>query len=161
VSTRRAERVEGESKGRPASQFEAQNGLPHFLPAFSRLLSRRHGGATIVLFRAHGHRRCPPDRCLNKDCWPCLFGLLYTISSITVYLLHVELLRRAGQRELKGRPCDWANGDSLPGKTCTTADFLLALSTQEIADVKAAKSSLQALTSSISYVAPSSYSLIQ
>jgi hypothetical protein len=36
------------------SSLEAQNSRPHFLAAFSRLLSRCHGGATGVLFRAHG-----------------------------------------------------------------------------------------------------------
>jgi hypothetical protein len=29
-----------------------------------------------------------PARRLNWDCWLCLFGLSYAISSITVYLLH-------------------------------------------------------------------------
>jgi hypothetical protein len=38
--------------------------------------------------RTYGPRRCPPDRRLNWDCWLCLFGSSYAISSTTVYLLH-------------------------------------------------------------------------
>ena len=43
--------VSGPASYSTRSSLEAQNGLPHFLAAFSRLLSRRHGGATGILLR--------------------------------------------------------------------------------------------------------------
>jgi hypothetical protein len=62
------------------SSLEAQNGRPHFLAAFSRLLSRRHGGATGVLFRApRSPAAAHQTRRLNWDCWLRLFGLRRTL----------------------------------------------------------------------------------
>jgi hypothetical protein len=95
-----------------ARRSEPKNGLPQFLAAFSRLLPCRHGGATGVLFRAHGlPRRCLPERRLNWDCWLCLFGLSCAISSTTVYLLHylsrtATVWSTVGERHtgLTGRP---------------------------------------------------------
>jgi hypothetical protein len=48
-----------------APRSKAQNGLPLFLAAFSRLLSRRHGGATSFLLRVHGPYRCLRDSRLS------------------------------------------------------------------------------------------------
>jgi hypothetical protein len=70
------------TRGGPASHstrssLEAQNGRPHFLAAFLRLLSCRHGGATGVLFRVP---RSPAAACQIKSvsigtagcaCWAC------------------------------------------------------------------------------------------
>jgi hypothetical protein len=54
------------------SSLKAQNSLPHFWATFSRLLSRRHGGATSVLFRAHGPRRCTLDVSIGTASSACL-----------------------------------------------------------------------------------------
>jgi hypothetical protein len=96
LSTGEHKASEGESKvsrsgplphNSTRSSLEAQNGLLHS-GGLSRLLPRRHGGATGVLFRTHGPRRSPPERYLNQDRY-----LLpeYTISSTTVSLLHYLL----------------------------------------------------------------------
>jgi hypothetical protein len=52
-----------------------------FLAAFSRLLSRRHGGATGVLFIApRSPAAARQTRRLNWDCWLRLFRLRRTLS---------------------------------------------------------------------------------
>ena len=66
-----------------------------FWRPFQDSLSRRHDGATGVLFRAHGSRRCPPDRCLNWDCWLCLFRLRRTLSLRPLSTLLHHLRRTA------------------------------------------------------------------
>jgi hypothetical protein len=56
-------KVSGRGGPQPTcSSLEAQNGLPLFLMAFSRLLSCRRGGATRFLLRVHG-----PCRCLARE----------------------------------------------------------------------------------------------
>jgi hypothetical protein len=74
-----------QTKGGPSlhstrSSLEAQNGRPHFLEAFLRLLSRCHGGATGVPFRAHGPRRCPQDRASQLGLLAVLVWLARTLS---------------------------------------------------------------------------------
>jgi len=105
--------------GGPASQstrssLGAQNGLPLFLAAFSRLLVVSVAMVEptgILLLRVHGPRRCLPERRLNIGTAGCAcLARRVATSSTTIYLLHhlrrtatVMARKEATADELEGR----------------------------------------------------------
>jgi hypothetical protein len=81
-------KVSGRGGPQPTcSSLEAQNGLPLFLMAFSRLLSCRRGGATRFLLKVHGPLPLPGERVISVRSagWACFARCVRSLRSPSSY----------------------------------------------------------------------------